>query len=60
MICLNAETVDDTYTLALMAYAHALYDPKSHRAAQLMTMLESRAIREGTSFQFPVLSVLTF
>ncbi|XP_025078478.1 murinoglobulin-1-like isoform X5 [Pomacea canaliculata] len=50
--CINRELQRnpniDTYSLALAAYAHVLYDQYSHQSLDLMSKLNSRAVDEGS------------
>jgi len=47
--CLDSQFANDTYTLALMAYAYTLYDVNYPRRQEVMGILESKAIYKGNS-----------
>lgn len=44
MECLNLQPINDDYTLALVTYANAMYDPKSDKTAELYEMLNKHAL----------------
>lgn len=47
--CLDLQDVKDTYMLTLMAYAYSLYDIKSTRRLEIMSMLRSKVKRKGSN-----------
>lgn len=50
--CLDLQDVKDTYMLTLMAYAYSLYDIKSTRRLEIMSMLRSKVKRKGTDMVY--------
>ena len=47
LLCLDARTVNDVYTLAQMAYAYTLYDHTGSRRRGVMRKMNERSIVRG-------------
>lgn len=53
VLCLDSQTVSDTYTIALMAYALSLWDPESRQRRNIMDRLDALATHNGDKAYFP-------
>jgi hypothetical protein len=50
--CMSQQSVDDVYTLSLMAYAYVLYNGDANGQHRVVNLLNAKAIQTGQGMNF--------